>query len=160
MNNHEKVKEFQTAFNQPVADKPTMLDRGDSDWSQLSLRLASNRLEYICKHMRECGLGSRMMFRASLIQEELIELMRAKTLVDQVDALTDIIYLVVGTAVEMGVKLDPCLAIVHAANMSKLGEDGRPIIDKAGKVRKPEGWEPPESKLAEEIERQTQEASV
>jgi predicted HAD superfamily Cof-like phosphohydrolase len=62
--------------------------------------------------------------------------------------------LVVGTAVEVGVELDPCLAIVHAANMSKLGEDGRPIIDKAGKVRKPEGWQPPESKLAEEIERQ------
>jgi hypothetical protein len=43
-------------------------------------------------HMRKSDLGGRMMFRASLIQEELIELMRAKTLVDQVDALTDIIY--------------------------------------------------------------------
>lgn len=152
--NHEMVKEFQTAFNQPVADKPTMLDRGENEWSTLALRLASNRLDYICKYMRGSDEGGRMMFRASLIQEELIELMRAKTLVDQVDALTDIIYLVVGTAVEMGVDLDPCLAIVHGKNMDKLGPDGKPLIDKTGKVRKPEGWTGPEKMLTEEIERQ------
>jgi predicted HAD superfamily Cof-like phosphohydrolase len=149
------VKEFQTAFNQPVADKPTMLHRGENEWSQLSLRLASNRLEYICKHMRESELGGRTMFRASLMLEELIEFMRAKTLVDQIDAITDMEYINKGNAVEMGIIPDPFFAIVHGKNMDKLGPDGKPIIDATGKVRKREGWTGPEELLKAEIERQS-----
>jgi predicted HAD superfamily Cof-like phosphohydrolase len=45
--------------------------------------------------------------------------------------------------------------IVQAANMAKLGPDGKPIIrPEDGKIMKPEGWEPPEEKLEAEIKRQ------
>jgi predicted HAD superfamily Cof-like phosphohydrolase len=154
MNNHQMVQEFQTAFGQPVADKPTMMDRGSVD-DQFFLRLMANRLEYTMKDMKLSHSGGRIMKRASWLLEELIELMRAETLVDQVDALTDIHYINVGTSVEIGVDIDPCFEIVHAANMDKL-ENGKPVIDSQGKVRKRAGWTGPEKKLAAEIDRQGQ----
>lgn len=150
---YEMVKQFHTAFNQPVATEPTMLDRGN-DMDGVSLRMAANRLSRVMDDMKATPYGGRVMQRASWILEELIEFIRATTLVDQVDALTDIRYLTDGTSVEVGVDPYPCIEIVHAANMAKLGADGKPIIDGQGKVRKPANWEPPESKLAAEIERQ------
>jgi hypothetical protein len=94
------------------------------------------------------------MKRASWLLEELIEFMRAESLTDQVDALTDIDYINRGTWVEIGVQPDPCFAIVHYKNMDKLGPYGKPIIDAQGKVRKREGWTGPEEELTAEIERQ------
>jgi predicted HAD superfamily Cof-like phosphohydrolase len=147
------VKEFHTAFNQPVASEPTKMERGNVT-DRKYLRIMANRLEHTMKDMKRAEYGGRIMQRASWILEELIEFMRADTLVDQVDALTDIRYLTDGTSVEIGVDPYPCIEIVHAANMAKLGPDGKPIIDAQGKVRKPANWEPPEPKLAAEIERQ------
>lgn len=152
--NHELVKAFQIAMNQPVEEKPVMLNRG-SEVDQLALRMAANQLEHLTNVMRKNSYGVRTMFRVSLISEELSELLRAKTLVDQVDALADIMYLVIGTAVEMGVDLQPCFEIVNSFNMDKLDPvTKKPIIDAQGKVRKRDGWEGPESVLAAEIERQ------
>lgn len=45
-------------------------------------------------------------------------------------------YLVYGTALEFGIDLNPCFREVHRSNMSKLGEDGRPIYRLDGKVLK------------------------
>lgn len=73
------------------------------------------------------------------------------------DALTDINYFVQGTFTMMGVDPQPLFDIVQEANMAKLGPDGKPIYRESdGKIMKPEGWEPPEPKLAAEIKRQKQ----
>lgn len=151
MNSYESVKEFQTAFGQPVADKPTMMDRG-SELDKLALRMAANRLERAMDEMKATEYGGRIMKRASWMLEELIEFIRAETLVDQVDALTDMDYINTGTWVEIGVNPEPCFAVVHAANMDKLGPNGKPIIDAQGKIRKRDGWFPPEKRLAAVIE--------
>lgn len=153
MSSFELVKEFQRAMSQPVADKPTMLDRG-SELDKLALRMAANRLERAMDEMKATEHGGRIMKRASWILEELIEFIRAESLVDQVDAIADIRYLTDGTSVELGVDPEPCLAIVHGCNMDKLGMDGKPIIDAQGKVRKRTGWVGPETKLFGELERQ------
>jgi predicted HAD superfamily Cof-like phosphohydrolase len=45
-----------------------------------------------------------------------------------------------------------------AANMAKLGPDGKPIYDEQGKIRKPANWQElhaPEAKIKAEIERQS-----
>lgn len=56
--------------------------------------------------------------------------------------LADLRYVTDGGAVNWGIPLDVVFAEVHAANMRKLGPDGRPIVDGNGKACKPEGWYP------------------
>lgn len=64
--------------------------------------------------------------------------------VEMIDALVDLLYVTFGTAVTMGVDLDPFWDEVQKANMAKLGPDGRPIVRADGKILKPTGWRPPD----------------
>ena len=83
--------------------------------------------------------ADRVALRLALIDEErqeLTEALEAGDIVEVADALTDIAYLVYGTALEFGIDLDACFAEVHRSNMSKLGADGRPIFRDDGKVLK------------------------
>ena len=77
--------------------------------------------------------------RVSLIKEELDELIEAmskKDLVEVADALTDILYVTYGAGHAFGINLDECFDEVQKSNMSKLGEDGKPIYNESGKVMK------------------------
>ena len=84
--------------------------------------------------------------RYSLIKEELDELRNAiktKNLKEIADALTDILYVTYGAGHAYGVDLDKCFREVQRSNMSKLGEDGKPIYNEKGKVMKgPKYFEP------------------
>lgn len=73
----------------------------------------------------------RKAVRIELIREEFEELKTALAeddLVEQVDACIDILYVTFGLLVEMGVNAAPVFEEVQASNMSKFGEDGKPII--------------------------------
>ena len=59
-----------------------------------------------------------------------------KNLVDVADALTDILYVTYGAGHAFGINLDKCFDEVQASNMSKLGNDGKPIYNDEGKVMK------------------------
>ena len=77
--------------------------------------------------------------RVDLIEEELDELKEAianDDLVEVADALTDLLYVVYGAGAAFGINLDACFHEVHSSNMSKLGEDGKPIYREDGKVMK------------------------
>ena len=77
--------------------------------------------------------------RIDLIEEELEELKDAinkKDLKETVDALTDILYVTYGAGHAFGVNLDKCFEEVQNSNMSKLGQDGKPIYNENGKVMK------------------------
>ena len=77
--------------------------------------------------------------RIDLIKEELEELQQAmkdKNLLEVADALTDILYVTYGTGHAFGIDLDKCFDEVQRSNMSKLGEDGKPIYNDQGKVMK------------------------
>ena len=77
--------------------------------------------------------------RYELIREELEELkvaMEEKNLKEVADALTDILYVAYGAGHAFGIDLDKCFEEVQASNMSKLGENGTPIYNEAGKVMK------------------------
>ena len=77
--------------------------------------------------------------RIDLIKEELEELTKAmdeKDLLEVADALTDILYVTYGAGHAFGINLDKCFDEVQSSNMSKLGEDGKPIYNEAGKVMK------------------------
>ena len=77
--------------------------------------------------------------RLNLIQEELDEFDQAlknKDLKEVADALTDILYVTYGAGHAFGIDLDKCFEEVQKSNMSKLGEDGKPIYNEKGKVMK------------------------
>ena len=77
--------------------------------------------------------------RYNLIKEELNELkvaMKKKDIREVADALTDILYVTYGAGHAFGIDLDKCFQEVQNSNMSKLGNDGRPIYNEKGKVMK------------------------
>tara|TARA_B100000035_G_scaffold29363_1_gene22529 strand:+ start:141 stop:488 length:348 start_codon:yes stop_codon:yes gene_type:complete len=80
-----------------------------------------------------------VQLRIDLIEEELNELKEAiknNDIVEVADALTDILYVTYGAGHSFGVNLDECFDEVQRSNMSKLGEDGKPIYNENGKVMK------------------------
>src|SRR5574342_1841 len=95
------------------------------------------------------------IFRINLIQEELDELFEAFGLewdmdivrqtrpfdmIASIDALCDLLYVVFGTIVSIGIQdIEPFFMSVHVSNMNKEGGSTRPD----GKILKPEGWKPP-----------------
>lgn len=62
--------------------------------------------------------------------------------------LADVVYIAYGTALIAGIDLDTAVSEVHRANMSKLSEDGRPILREDGKVLKGPNFRPPDMALA------------
>jgi predicted HAD superfamily Cof-like phosphohydrolase len=87
--------------------------------------------------------------RIRLFEEELAEYRRAveaKDLVAVADALTDMLYILLGTYVTHGLQ-DVAVELfdeVHRSNMSKLDEHGRPIVREDGKVLKSDRFSKPD----------------
>ncbi len=92
-----------------------------------------------------------VQLRYDLIKEELDEFAQAikdKNLVEVADSLTDILYVTYGAGIAFGIDLDKCFDEVQRSNMSKLGEDGKPIYNDKGKVMKgPNYFQPDLSKF-------------
>lgn len=85
--------------------------------------------------------------RVSLIEEEAQEFadaVHARDIVETADAIGDLLYVVYGAALAFGIDADAVLAEVHRSNMTKLGEDGKPIYRETdGKVLKGPNFELP-----------------
>ena len=119
MSNFEKVKKFMITYGQEVKESASFPD------------------ENIIK------------LRLKLIKEELEELEQAlndKNLLEVADALTDILYVTYGAGHSFGINLDACFDEVQRSNMSKLGEDGKPIYNEYGKVMKGPNFSKPNLK--------------
>jgi predicted HAD superfamily Cof-like phosphohydrolase len=87
--------------------------------------------------------------RITLMQEELDEYRAAAEAGDLIgiaDALTDLMYVVLGTYLAHGLQdaAEPLFREVHRSNMSKLDEQGQPIFRADGKVLKSVLFTPPE----------------
>ena len=121
MTNFQKVGLFMKTFGQEIKTKPS---------------LSSEKINNL---------------RINLISEELEELKDAiknNDLKETIDALTDILYVTYGAGHAFGVDLDKCFEEVQNSNMSKLGDDGKPIYNESGKVMKgPNYFKPDLSKF-------------
>jgi predicted HAD superfamily Cof-like phosphohydrolase len=124
MNNQEMVREFHDTFGLPARDEPTPVDRREAD------------------------------LRMKLLEEETTEVVQAiykGDVYNLAKELADVVYVAYGTAVTYGIDLDKVFAEVHRSNMSKLDEDGNPILREDGKILKgPNYFEPNIEKLLEE----------
>ena len=121
MTNFQKVKKFMETFGQEVKSRPSF---------------SSDKIN---------------MLRYNLIKEELVEFKQAldnNDLLEVADALTDILYVTYGAGHAFGINLDDCFEEVQNSNMSKLGNDGKPIYNNQGKVMKgPKYFKPDLSKF-------------
>jgi predicted HAD superfamily Cof-like phosphohydrolase len=118
------VKEFHTAFGLGVSDQI----KGD--------------------------LGARInLLRFNLMKEEneeYLEAVQNNDIVEIADALGDMLYILCGTIIEHGLqhKIEEVFDEIQSSNMSKLGEDGKPIYREDGKVMKgPNYFRPDFSKI-------------
>ncbi|DAC30841.1 MAG TPA: nucleoside triphosphate pyrophosphohydrolase family protein [Candidatus Poseidoniaceae archaeon] len=77
--------------------------------------------------------------------EEYAEAARAGDMVEVLDALADIGYILAGTVINHGMQhiYDDAFNEVHRSNMAKL-VDGKVIRREDGKVLKPKGWQAPQ----------------
>lgn len=107
----EKVKNFHEAFKELNAKEPTLTDVGT------------------------------FHLRYRLMEEENMEYVEAcikGDLTGIADALGDQLYILCGTILKHGLqdKIEEIFDEIHRSNMSKLGEDGKPIFREDGKIMK------------------------
>lgn len=62
---------------------------------------------------------------------------------EMVDALGDMMVVIIGTALSFGIDIEKVMRRIHASNMSKLDENGKPIYRDDGKVLKGPNYKPP-----------------
>jgi predicted HAD superfamily Cof-like phosphohydrolase len=133
-NSFELVKEFHNAFGHPVAEEPTVLV--DANYEQMRLNLILEELEEL---FEACGYDTAPF-------KDMVAPVKwdGTDIVAVADALADLEYVVNGMAVSMGIDLPAVVREVHRSNMTKLGEDGRPIYREDGKILKGPGYEEPQ----------------
>lgn len=127
----EMVREFHEAFNHPVSNRPTLSPEGQNAAELHDLRV-------------------------KLIQEELDELkegLATNNIVEVADAISDLLYVVIGAGIVYGIPMETVFDEVHRSNMTKLGPDGKPLLNgvncpldparPVGKVVKGPNYTPP-----------------
>jgi len=118
------VKEFHTAFT-----------IGHSETPRADLGTSKNLLRY--NLMKEEN-------------EEYLEAVQNNDIIEIADALGDMMYILCGTIIEHGLqhKIEEVFDEIQRSNMSKLGENGKPIYREDGKVMKgPNYFKPDFSKI-------------
>ena len=108
----KSVKEFHTAFGLGINESPVV-----------NLGEAKNLLRF--NLMKEEN-------------EEYLEAANNNDLTEVADALGDMLYILCGTIIEHGMqsKIEEVFEEIQRSNMSKLGEDGKPVFREDGKVLK------------------------
>jgi hypothetical protein len=157
-----EVAKFHTAFNHPVAKeaKPLEIGRGTNRavWTgeealvEFLQQSADNEEQFLAAYDKMIAGLEKAKVKSLGMEYNKTDI---EKIIGQMDAVVDAFYFLAGTCVEIGIQPQALFEIVQAANMAKLGADGKPIIRESdGKIMKPEGWEPPEAKLEVEIKRQ------
>ena len=121
-NQLKSVKTFHEAFGVKISNKPT-------------LELSKDILK----------------LRYSLMEEENNEYLKAveeKNLIEVADALGDMLYILCGTILTHGFQnlIEDIFDEIQSSNMSKLGDDGKPIYRNDGKVLKGPNYKKPDIK--------------
>ena len=109
MSNFQSVKKFMQTFGQEVKNKAEFPEE----------KIVNLRLDLIREELEE--------FKQAIEKKDIKEV---------ADALTDILYVTYGAGHAFGIDLDKCFKEVQNSNMSKLGDDGKPIFNDKGKVMK------------------------
>jgi predicted HAD superfamily Cof-like phosphohydrolase len=146
------VREFHTAFNLPVRDTP-QADGIDSDERALRTSLVLEEMaELVCamwgygdeRKLADAFAGAVRDHAFAQRRQGQLDGLPVGGLVPVARECADVLTVVYGTALHYGFDLDAAMVEVTAANMRKLGPEGKPVYQSKTKVLKPPGWEPPD----------------
>lgn len=132
------------AFNQmyslPISTQPTLLGSERLKNFKAILLKEVDEADEIIDQLTTLEQGLEAGLFDSKIDHKAMEL---QVLVGLADLLGDIQVYCASEMVKWGLPLDATLRIIMESNMSKLGADGKPIINDQGKVEKgPNYWKP------------------
>lgn len=128
---NRQLVEFHSAFGHPVNWTPTLVS---ADVRKLRIKLI---LEEAIEFAEAAGFDVSLTTDADgKTAWRLTERTDPPSLVGMADGLADLRYVTEGAAVALGIPLERCFREVHRSNMSKLGEDGKPIYREDGKILK------------------------
>ena len=91
-------------------------------------------------------------YQRDLIREEFVEFIEAEGMLfresdtfkeECLKELADLVYVCYQYAVNMGWDLDKALELIHESNLSKLDEEGKPILREDGKILKGPNYKKP-----------------
>ena len=148
------VRQFHEAFGCRVEESPKIppmnLFSGNMsfrmDMIKADVQEAADHALYCAQNTN--GDRADMFLRLQLILEETAELIQALNdadLVEVADALGDLQYVLDGTFLCFGLGDHKSRIVreIHRSNMTKL-VDGEPLVNEAGRVVKPDHWDPPD----------------
>lgn len=138
------VLEFHAAFGHPINYAPTV--------PPIDVRLL--RIKLIAEELTELAeaTGVKLRIEHKTVQDNdgtqlgkyEIDVWPTReehcNLVEAADALGDLRYVVDGGTLVYGIPGEAVLAEIHRSNMSKLGEDGKPVVREDGKILKGPGY--------------------
>lgn len=119
---YDAVKAFTMAMGQPVGED--IEDEANQDLMYLRQELITEEANELYDELPYYNDGR--LDKAALTKE-----------------LADILYVTYGFAVTFGLPIDEVFERVHRSNMSKLGDDGKPVYRDDGKVLKGPNYQPP-----------------
>lgn len=116
------VKEFLDVFGSPTKDVPTA-------------DIGKDKMEWCHKLMREEN-------------DEYLEACEKGDVVEIADALGDQLYVLCGTILKHGMHniIGEVFDEIHRSNMTKVGDDGKPVYRTDGKIAKGPNYKPPQLK--------------
>lgn len=115
MTNFQMVREFMLAFGHSAPES----------YTELTMEELDLRLRLIEEELRET--------EEAMLENEPVNIAKE---------LTDLLYVVYGTAAAYGINIDKCFEAVHKSNMSKLDADGKPRYREDGKILKGDLYKP------------------
>lgn len=135
------VGEFHTTYGHPISDTPQPID---PDRTRLRLSLIAE--EFL--ELMEASYPTRSKTVLAQLRRTVENTIKNRVpdpdLVQTADALADLIYVIYGYALELGLPLSQILEEVHSSNMSKLDpETNLPIYREDGKVLKGSNFREP-----------------
>lgn len=121
----QQLIEWHKAFNVPYLTEP---DPGDDEESTLAIHRLRGRL------------------MSEEVKEWVVEATYNAPITNRAKELADILYTVFGTIIHEGLQdqIERVFDEVHKSNMSKVGEDGKPILRADGKVLKGPNYKEPD----------------
>lgn len=117
LSNFQKVVEFHNAFGHPAP----------GEYAEPSPQLVELRVRLIKEEQRE------------LIDELVADQIEKEKVAKEI---ADLLYVTYGLAAAIGLDIDRVFSEVHRSNMSKLGDDGKPVLREDGKVLKGPNYSP------------------
>jgi len=121
---YDAVKAFTLAMGQPVGEVITSL--ANRDLLEMRMDLIDEEVDEVSQELPAYFPDGGHIDKAALTKE-----------------LADLLYVTYGFAVTFGLPIDEVFERVHRSNMSKLGDDGKPIYREDGKVLKGPNYQPP-----------------